>query len=309
MDTSPEVSIITPFVRGGRWLEEAINSVYAQTWNSWELLLVDNGAPAAALDGIELDGRAVLLHEDNRGTAWARSRGLGRARGRFVALLDEDDRWHNRKLELQLRAIEGSGAPFCHSAYEVIDEAGERIDSSHLLVRTYEDLLSRRAGILPSTSLISRDALLSAGGFDVTYDRSEDFPLFLSLLSLGDAIVIDTELASYRRHGSSVSSQYTKQCSATMRTFRTVRRKAVRDRRWDRVGLSIRGELASRKGFGEVAFHRAGSAMVAGRRSESLAHVLTGLRLNPLGVHSALEGWRQGNGREDGEGSSQAVGT
>src|SRR5262249_39242789 len=105
----PEVSVVVIFLNEARFLPEAVDSVFAQTHECWELLLVDDGSMDAsssiARRIAELHpGRVRYLEHDghvNRGRSSSRNLGIHHARGQFVAFLDADDVWFPRKLERQ----------------------------------------------------------------------------------------------------------------------------------------------------------------------------------------------------------------
>jgi glycosyltransferase involved in cell wall biosynthesis len=113
-----------------RYIAEAIESVIAQTFESWELLVVDNGSSdstkAIAESYARLDQRIQVMHEPRPGAAAARNLGINEARGRYIAFLDSDDMWLPRKLAVQLDALTQSGAALCYSAYSKIDHLGRR---------------------------------------------------------------------------------------------------------------------------------------------------------------------------------------
>ena len=114
MSSEPTVSVVICFFDAERFLREAIESVFAQTFGAWELLLVDDGSrdggPEIAREAVVArpDRVRILEHpgRENRGISASRNRGLEEARGRYVAFLDADDRWVERKLEEQVEILE-----------------------------------------------------------------------------------------------------------------------------------------------------------------------------------------------------------
>src|ERR1700689_2131762 len=98
---APLVSVIIPSSRGGPWLEEAVRSVMAQTYSNWELLLVDNGLKHPLPSWIVDIEKVKVLHESRSGISFARNAGISAAQGRYVAFLDDDDRWRPHKLFAQ----------------------------------------------------------------------------------------------------------------------------------------------------------------------------------------------------------------
>ena len=89
----PEVSIITPVYNGERYLGEAIKSVLAQTWQDWELIVIDDGSTDETPNILRSfgDPRIVCIRQENQGAARARNTGLDAARGEYIAFLDADD--------------------------------------------------------------------------------------------------------------------------------------------------------------------------------------------------------------------------
>lgn len=89
----PKVSIITPIYNGACYIGEAIESVLAQTWQDWELIVIDDGSTDVTPDILKryTDPRIITIRQENQGAAVARNAGLDRARGEYIALLDADD--------------------------------------------------------------------------------------------------------------------------------------------------------------------------------------------------------------------------
>lgn len=123
---NPTASVIVPCYRAGAYVEEAIRSVQAQTFQDWECLLINDGsddmATLEALARIEASGdnRIQLLQHpsgENRGVSASRNLGLDHAHGRYVAFLDSDDAWLPEKLAKQVAVLESApehvGMVFC----------------------------------------------------------------------------------------------------------------------------------------------------------------------------------------------------
>jgi glycosyltransferase involved in cell wall biosynthesis len=114
MTNFPLVSCIIVFFNGDRFIEEAIASVFSQTYNCWELLLVDDGSTdnssAIALNYAQLYPEKVLYLEQeshqNCGVSAARNLGIRYAKGEYIAFLDADDIWLPQKLERQIKILE-----------------------------------------------------------------------------------------------------------------------------------------------------------------------------------------------------------
>jgi glycosyltransferase involved in cell wall biosynthesis/SAM-dependent methyltransferase len=190
------VSIITPFFNAGRFLSEAIESVLAQTYSYWELLLIDDGSNdestriARSYAAKYPEQIFYLEHEGhlNRGVCASRNLGVRRARGEFVALLDSDDVWLPRKLEEQISIMRANPqvgmvagrSLYWHSwagdaensardyvpAYRIALDAS--FDPPALLTTLYP--LGKEHAPCPSDLLLRKEAIESVGGFEERFD-------------------------------------------------------------------------------------------------------------------------------------------
>lgn len=124
---APRVSVVIPLYNSARWIEGSVNSVLAQTFSDFELIVVDDGGTD---DGAEIavrsgDPRIRVVRQENRGLAGARNTGVRNARGAFVAFLDADDLWRPEKLARHMELLESdpeAGVTFSWS--ELIDVDG-----------------------------------------------------------------------------------------------------------------------------------------------------------------------------------------
>jgi glycosyltransferase involved in cell wall biosynthesis len=111
MKNAPLVSIVIPCHNYGRFLEETIHSVIAQTLSDWECLIIDDGSTDNSKDIItshaEHDSRFHYFYQKNKGPNAARNLGLSKARGTYMQLLDADDLLEQRKIELHAKYLEG----------------------------------------------------------------------------------------------------------------------------------------------------------------------------------------------------------
>ena len=129
---APLFTVVTPVWNAAATLGEAAASVAAQSLPDWEQILVDDGstdgsrALAAALAAAD-PRRRLLAWDDNRGAAEARNAAIRAARGRYIAFLDADDRWHPEKLARQLAQHGATGAGLVFSAYRRIGADGRAL--------------------------------------------------------------------------------------------------------------------------------------------------------------------------------------
>ncbi|HOF82150.1 MAG: glycosyltransferase family A protein [Acidobacteriota bacterium] len=115
---TPKVSVIIPFYAGAGWLEEAVGSAVRQTYENTEIILVNDGSPED-VGGVlgRFAGKIRYFHKDNGGPGSARNLGIENSAGEFIAFLDSDDVWEERKIEKQLGLMTATGAAWSHTGY------------------------------------------------------------------------------------------------------------------------------------------------------------------------------------------------
>jgi glycosyltransferase involved in cell wall biosynthesis len=221
------VSIVMPVYNAAATVLRSIRSVLAQTHPQWELIAVDDcsrdGSWALLGESAALDPRIRPVRlARNSGVAAARNAALDAAIGRHVAFLDSDDRWHPRKLELQLACMRETGARVSYAAFDRVAE-DDRI-LSHVLPPasvTHEDMLkSNHIGNL--TGMYLREAAPDARFLAMGH---EDYVFWLELVRrAGQAVCVpsDEPLASYLVRASSVSSNKLRAVGWQWRIYRDV---------------------------------------------------------------------------------------
>lgn len=124
------VSIIVPAYNSEDFIDETIDSVINQTYEKWELIIIDDCSTDATIDIINeyanKDSRIRLFEQEkNMGTAVARNTAVKKARGEYLAFLDSDDLWKKDKLTKQLTFMKKNNYPFTSTSYEEVDEYGQ----------------------------------------------------------------------------------------------------------------------------------------------------------------------------------------
>lgn len=190
---TPLVSVIMPAYNAARFIEEAIHSVVNQTEKNWELFVIDdcssdNSFEIAQRQAAKDPRIQVLRNSTNLGVANARNRGIGLAKGEYIAFLDSDDIWHPEKLERQLDKIKNSHAVICYCSYQIIGAAGEKVRADYLVPETavFEDILKENY-IQCSAMLIKAD-IVKKYLFNTEFFH-EDYILGLDILGAGEQAV------------------------------------------------------------------------------------------------------------------------
>jgi len=126
-----EVSVIIPFYNGLNWLTEALESVFNQTFKSYEIIIIDDGSKEDLTDFLTLYGDRILYKKiENSGPGTARNIGVQMAKGNYLSFLDSDDLWLKNKLEEQVRYMTENNVKWSHTSYETFsDKTGELISS------------------------------------------------------------------------------------------------------------------------------------------------------------------------------------
>jgi glycosyltransferase involved in cell wall biosynthesis len=201
------VSIVLPTYNRGTFLTEAVESVRAQSWPDWELLLVDDGSTDDSLASVPPDARIRLISRPHTGNlAAVRNAGLDAARGAFIGFLDSDDRWRPDKLARQLaRLQERSDCGWCYGAHALIDAAGRssRSPTAASWSAREGDLFSAvvlgQAGVAMQT-VLARHAIALAVRFDERLPWGDDYDFRVRLAHQAPACVVDDVVAEVREH-------------------------------------------------------------------------------------------------------------
>ena len=208
---NPCVSVVVPVYNAAAYIEKCIETVSGQTYTDWELILVDDCSSDQSVDIIEKhlgDERIRLISQpENLKAAQARNRGIKEAKGRFIAFLDVDDIWDERKLELQLDFMKKKDCAFSYTAYEFGDENARGTGKIVKVLPkiNYRKALSRTI-IFTSTVMFDLDKLTKEEIMmpDVP---SEDTATWWKVLKTGvEAYGMDDVLTVYRRPSKSLSS-------------------------------------------------------------------------------------------------------
>jgi glycosyltransferase involved in cell wall biosynthesis len=212
MAAVPKVSVIVPCFNLGQYLDEAVDSVLAQTCQDFEILIVDDGSTDPDTRRI-LDGYArpktTVFRTPNCGLAAARNFLLARAQGEYLCALDADDKLHPRFLETTLAVLERDPSfAFVSSRLQMFGDENrtwpdeDRCDLAALLC---DDTVITAA-------LVRRQAVLAVGGYDeqMPHPGNEDWDLWISLVEAGyTGVILPEILFFYRRRPGSMCVQCT----------------------------------------------------------------------------------------------------
>jgi glycosyltransferase involved in cell wall biosynthesis len=177
------VSIILPTYNRAGFIGAALDSVLAQTWTRWELVIVDDGSTDGTQELLDAydDPRVVRLRQDNRGVSAARNEGIRASSGPVLALLDSDDQWLPHKLERQLEYMRRHGYEICQTN-EIWIRNGRRVNQKAKYAKPegwfFEESL-KMCLISPSCTMFTRRAWADIGPFDEAMPSCEDYDMWL----------------------------------------------------------------------------------------------------------------------------------
>lgn len=203
------VSIIMPSYNTGRFIKETIESVLAQSYSEWELIIVDDCSTDNTDDIVKqylANSKIRYIKNDaNSGAAVSRNRALREAKGKWIAFLDSDDLWEPKKLEKQIAFMQSNGYCFSYTNYIEIDEGSEPN--------------GRR---VTGPKRINKQGMYSycwMGCLTVMYDaekvgliqiadikKNNDYAIWLKVCKKADCYLLDETLARYRKRSGSISN-------------------------------------------------------------------------------------------------------
>ena len=197
----PLVSVIIPTYNRETLIRKAIDSVLAQTYRQWEIVVVDDGSEDNTKDVVlsYKNENIFYIYQENRGIAAARNTGIKNSRGSFIAFLDSDDYWRPNKLEKQMKLF------FEHPEYGMVASqcASIRTDGTFRKRNrrgksgwVLEDLFKANF-IRTSSAIVKRECLDKVGLFDETLKEGEEYDLWLRIASKYPIGFVNEPLAVY----------------------------------------------------------------------------------------------------------------
>ena len=222
-----KVSIITPVYNSAKFIKTTIDSVLAQSYTDWEMILIDDGSSDCSIEIIEnyisKDCRIKLLKNDkNSGPAISRNKGIEVAQGKYLTFLDADDIWLPEFLSTSINFMVENNYKFVFSSYRRVDENLNPLYNDFIVptVVSYKNLLKT----CPISCLTAFIDISSIGKYYMpAIAKRQDYGLWLSILKNIDyAYGIKEPLAIYRIRKGSVSRNKFKAMLYVWRVYRKV---------------------------------------------------------------------------------------
>ncbi|EME8065136.1 glycosyltransferase family 2 protein, partial [Enterococcus faecium] len=205
-----KVSIVMPAYNASRFITESVNSVQNQTYNNWEIIIVNDASTDDTQYKLESmakkDNRIKIINlEKNMGAAYARNIAVKNTRGEFIAFLDSDDTWYPKKLERQLEFMERTESKFSCTFYNKINENSENLDRiiRYPKYANYEMLLK----YCPGNSTVIYNAEELGKFFIPNIKKRNDYIMWLKIIKESKYLnCLEEVLSSHRERSDSLSS-------------------------------------------------------------------------------------------------------
>lgn len=213
--SNPAVSVVIPVYNGENYLRLAIESVLSQTFQDFEIVVIDDGSKDSTPDIAQSYDRVRYVKQENAGVAAAVNHGISLARGRYFAWLSHDDLWTPEKLSAQLQALQSVDGPaICYTDIKWIDGDGKIFDEKELPLPERRELV--RAILTWDLVLYAAYSLVfelrcfeQVGLYDLKKRHTQDADMLLRLARAFPFVRVPEKLTFVRDHGTRDSKRPT----------------------------------------------------------------------------------------------------
>lgn len=224
------VSIIMPSYNTAKFISETVESVSAQTYPNWELIIVDDcstdDTDAVVRPYLVDDRIRYIKNEKNSGAAFSRNRALREAKGKWIAFLDSDDVWLPEKLEKQIEFMEKNDYHFSYTNYIEIDEEsktnGKRVTGPKKITKhgMYNYCWMGCLTVMYDAETVGLIQIADI-------KKNNDYAMWLKACKKADCYLLDEVLAKYRKRSGSISNHgYTKLIKWHYKLYREAEKKS-----------------------------------------------------------------------------------
>lgn len=200
-------SVVIPVYNRENLIERTLESVFSQTYQDYEIIVVDDGSTDSTLEVLSNFSTDIsVIQQQNSGPGAARNAGVKQATGEYVVFLDSDDLWFSWTLATYKQVIDRTQATFISGmAFDFAQQSElESVEAEKLEFKAYTDYLTahrQSVWTLPSAAAIQTKTLKASGGFTPKWINGEDSDLWLKLgTAKGFATIRSPYVCAYRRH-------------------------------------------------------------------------------------------------------------
>lgn len=273
------VSVVIPAYNAAQYIRQAIESVLAQTYRDFEIIVVDDGSSDDTPSIARQFGAAIrYIRQPNRGLSAARNTAIKHACGAVIALLDSDDLWDPEFLEKMMRLLNNHpevagvycGFQYINSQGEIVGRPSLKTVSPELF---YATMIDEGNWLAPCGVIFRKRLTESAGLFDESLQAVEDWDMWIRLSEHQPFIGLPEALVKYRRHETNMSQDPERMikaiCQLTERRYGTAE------------GDVSTWSLSKKKAFGDLYLSAAIRYFAAGRVSKSAEYLQKLVEISP----------------------------
>lgn len=281
---SPAVSVVIPAYKHADYIANALASVFAQTFQDFEVIVINDGSPDHTGDTLlpwVTTGRIRYLEQKNAGQSAARNAGTALARGEFLAFLDDDDLWPENKLELQIAQLRKN--PEAVVSYGYVEGFGgtqnfrdPRSPGPSGWIKS--TLLRGNVITSPGQTVIRVEHLRAVGGLDRSISGAEDWDLWLRLADRGTFEFLEECTLKYRLHANNASNNANYMFSAQMQVLKKHLGATPFSNRW-KEWFYCRRNVGRWSAAPEIA--KAREARASRKPLTALRHLVRAVRFDP----------------------------
>jgi glycosyltransferase involved in cell wall biosynthesis len=211
----PLVSVIIPYYNGSKYIEQCLDSVFAQTYKNYEIILVDDCSTENSKEVLAKylpKIRYYRMTENHGRPAPVKNFAISKSKGELIAFLDQDDWWEPTKLEKQVPLFKEENVGLVFSNASIYEEkSGKKIGNffTSISLSSAAEAVSRRLFlenfIIACTVVIRKEVFKIVGGFDENYKTADDYDLSYRISKISELRVVNESLATWRLRSSSIS--------------------------------------------------------------------------------------------------------
>lgn len=207
----PKVSVVIPAYNCERFISAAIESVLAQTYGDYEVIVINDGSTDKTDEIlVKYVQKIKVMRQPNKGPAEARNTGIANSEGKYIAFLDQDDAWLPDKLKMQVEIMEKNNKLGLVYTDVYVLKDKEFGNADHLYKRSFQMRQPHRGSIFEylfldnfistSSVMVRKECLSKVGMFDPAVVPSEDYDRWLRIAAVCEIDYIDTPLVKFRDH-------------------------------------------------------------------------------------------------------------
>jgi len=285
----PKISVIIATYNRAQYLPEAIDSVLNQSYQDFELVIVDDGSvddTKAIVDKYinSNTGKIRYFYQENKGPGAARNRGIKEAKGEYVAFLDSDDIWLPEKLEKQSRYLEEN--PGYAMVYTDAYEFNRKVVTKKSKLATNDrgtmsgeilEHLGMGCFIFLSTVMVRKHVLEQIGSFNPNITIGEDWELWLKIAGKHKIGFIDEILVGYRKHAENIINNLELELQCRHRVINNIFNQDIREERLFNKRKSFHSKICFQGGY---------HYLVKGKHARARKELIQSICYNPLNLRS-----------------------